>query len=71
MLAEAGLSFLGLGSLERVSWGYLLQNAQPFLLDAWWMAVFPGAAMTSVVLGLALAALLGDVDILARIRVVR
>ncbi len=71
MLTEAGLSFLGLGTLERVSWGYLMQNAQPFLRDAWWMAVFPGLAMTTAVLALALAALLGEVDFVARIRVVR
>ena len=71
MLTEAGLSFLGLGTLERVSWGYLMQNAQPFLRDAWWMAVFPGLAMTTAVLALALAALLGEVNFVARIRVVR
>jgi peptide/nickel transport system permease protein len=49
MLAEAGLSFLGLSSTERVSWGYLLHNAQPFLREAWWMALFPGIAITVTV----------------------
>lgn len=63
MLTEAGLSFLGLGTLEHVSWGYLLQNAQPFLRDAWWMAVFPGLMMTTVVLVLALVALLSKPDV--------
>ena len=71
MLTEAGLSFLGIGSLEHVSWGYLLQNAQPFLRDAWWMAVFPGLAMTLAILALALIALLGEADVVGRVRVVR
>ena len=56
MLTEAGLSFLGIGSLERVSWGYLMQNAQPFLRDAWWMGVFPGLAMTATVTVIAFTA---------------
>lgn len=59
MLAEAGLSFLGVGSATGVSWGYLLQNAQPFLRDAPWMAVFPGLAMTGTVLLLSFLSLLG------------
>ncbi|HSF15138.1 MAG TPA: ABC transporter permease [Vicinamibacteria bacterium] len=62
MLTEAGLSFLGLGSLQRVSWGYLLRNAQPFLLDAWWMSVFPGLAMTITVFSVALFAFGADGD---------
>jgi peptide/nickel transport system permease protein len=57
MLLEAGLSFLGLGDPDVVSWGYLASNAQPFLRVAWWMAVFPGAAIALAVLGLNL---LGD-----------
>lgn len=57
MLTEAGLSFLGLGTLPQVSWGYLLHNAQPFLRDAWWMAFFPGLSLTLTILALALAAL--------------
>lgn len=71
MLTEAGLSFLGLSTLERVSWGYLLQNAQPFLRDAWWMSVFPGFAMTSAVLALALLSLLGPGDVASRLRAIQ
>ena len=71
MLTEAGLSFLGLGALEHVSWGYLLQNAQPFLRDAWWMAVFPGLMMTTVVVVLALVALLGESDVVTSLHPVR
>ena len=59
MLTEAGLSFLGIGSATGVSWGYLLQNAQPFLRDAPWMAVFPGIAITSTILLLSLFSLFG------------
>ncbi len=57
ILIEASLSFLGLGDPNRVSWGFLANNAQPFLQQAWWMAVFPGAAIVMAVLGLNL---LGD-----------
>jgi len=59
MLTEAGLSFLGMGGSTGVSWGYLLQNAQPFLRDAWWMAVFPGLAITGAILLLSLFSLFG------------
>ena len=52
ILTEAGLSFLGLGDPTKPTWGYMLYNAQPFLRYAWWMAVFPGIAITLVVLGL-------------------
>src|SRR3984893_9774892 len=57
ILMEAGLSFLGLGDPDVVSLGYLANNAQRFLRVAWWMAVFPGAAIALAVLGLNL---LGD-----------
>ncbi|HXJ80265.1 MAG TPA: ABC transporter permease [Candidatus Methylomirabilis sp.] len=52
ILLEAGLSFLGLGDPALVSWGLMLQQAQPFLRRAWWLAVFPGGAIALVVLGL-------------------
>ena len=57
ILIEAGLSFLGLGDPDVVSLGYLANNAQRFLREAWWMAAFPGATIGVVVLGLNL---LGD-----------
>lgn len=50
IVLEAGLSFLGLGDPNAISWGTMLQDAQRFLRQAWWMSVFPG-------LGIALAAL--------------
>jgi len=57
ILLEAGLSFIGLGDPNRMSWGYLANNAQRFLRVAWWVALFPGAAIALAVLGLNL---LGD-----------
>jgi peptide/nickel transport system permease protein len=56
ILIEAGLAFLGLGDPDRISLGYLANNAQEFLRLAWWMAVFPGAAIVVVTLGLNLLA---------------
>ena len=57
ILTETNLSFLGLGDPNRVSWGQMLYNAQPFLRSAWWTAVFPGIAILVTVLGFNL---LGD-----------
>lgn len=54
ILTEAGLSFLGLGDPNTISWGYLLNNAQPFIRLAWWLPVFPGLAIVVTVLGLSL-----------------
>ncbi len=55
ILIEAGLSFLGLGDPNVISWGFMLNNAQAFMRTAWWMAVFPGAAIALTVLGVNLA----------------
>jgi peptide/nickel transport system permease protein len=56
ILVEAALSFLGLGDRTLLSWGYLLNGAQPFLRVAWWMSVFPGAAIALTVLAVNLVA---------------
>ena len=56
ILLEAGLSFLGLGDRNLPSWGYLIYSAQPFLRTAWWMALFPGLAVTLTIVGLNLLA---------------
>ncbi len=52
ILLESGLSFLGLGDPNRISWGYLLGNARPFLRQAWWMPTFPGLAIFLAALSL-------------------
>lgn len=56
VLLEAGLAFLGLGDPNVASWGSLINNAQPYLEVAWWMWVFPGAAIVTAVLGMNLLA---------------
>jgi peptide/nickel transport system permease protein len=58
ILTAAGLSFIGLGAQPPApEWGDMLNDAQNYLQQAWWMAVFPGVAIVLVVLGLNL---LGD-----------
>ncbi len=51
IIAEASLSFLGLGQQPpEPSWGSMLNSAQRFLTQAPWLAVFPGLAIFLVVL---------------------
>lgn len=46
ILSEAALSFLGLGvQPPQPSWGRMLFEAQSFMGTAWWLSVFPGAAI--------------------------
>jgi peptide/nickel transport system permease protein len=53
LLAEAALSFLGLGEAPpRPTWGSMLYEAQKNMRNAPWIAVFPGAAIAVSVLGL-------------------
>ncbi len=56
ILIVAGLSFLGLGDPNVVSWGAMLNDAQQFVYEAWWMSVFPGLAITLTILGVNLMA---------------
>lgn len=58
ILAEASLSFLGLGQqAPHPSWGSMLNVAKNFLSQAPWMALWPGAAIFLIVIGFNL---LGD-----------
>ncbi|MFJ7355878.1 ABC transporter permease [Phyllobacterium sp. NPDC097923] len=58
IIAEASLSFLGLGQQPPApSWGSMLNVAKNFLSQAPWMAMWPGAAIFLVVIGFNL---LGD-----------
>jgi peptide/nickel transport system permease protein len=53
IIAEAALSFLGLGQQPPApSWGSMLNAAQRFLTNAPWMAIWPGLAIFLVVLSL-------------------
>ncbi|MDQ6634177.1 MAG: ABC transporter permease [Gemmatimonadota bacterium] len=56
LLLEATLGFLGLGDPGRISWGMLAAQSQGFLRVAWWLALFPGLAITVTVLGVNLLA---------------
>lgn len=50
ILAAAGLSFLGLGPTEpSPEWGLMLSGGRNVLGTAWWIAVFPGIAITLTV----------------------
>jgi peptide/nickel transport system permease protein len=52
ILAEAGLSFLGLGAPPGVpSWGSMLNDGREYMLVAPLLSVFPGAAIMLTVLG--------------------
>jgi len=50
ILTEAGLSFLGLGDPNQVSWGWMLNDALQSFLIAWWLPVFPGIIITMIVI---------------------
>ena len=49
ILTEAGLSFLGLGDPNVVSWGQMIQAGQRYMNVAWWMVLFPGLALLLLV----------------------
>jgi len=58
IVAEAGLSYVGLGTQPPMpSWGKMLNDAQTYIFQAPYLAIFPGLAITLSVLGLNL---LGD-----------
>jgi peptide/nickel transport system permease protein len=53
ILAEAGVSFLGLGDPNHVSWGTMLQSARAYSAvaeGAWWWFIPPGVCISLVVL---------------------
>ena len=50
ILAEASLSFLGLGTLD-VSWGKMIADGRQFIVQSPWTSLFAGLALTSLVFG--------------------
>ncbi|MXR39986.1 ABC transporter permease subunit [Halobaculum sp. WSA2] len=51
ILAEAGLSFLGLGVKPTTpTWGLLISDGRQFVSQAWWISVMPGLAIMFTVL---------------------
>jgi peptide/nickel transport system permease protein len=58
IIAEASLNFLGIGVQSSVpTWGGMLSDGREYMRQAWWLATFPGVAISIVVLGVNL---LGD-----------
>ena len=53
IITEAALSFLGVGvQPPTASWGAMLRTGSSYMELAWWLSVFPGAAIFVTVLGL-------------------
>jgi peptide/nickel transport system permease protein len=52
IIAEAGLSFLGLGVPPSIpSWGGMLADGRTYLAVAWWLVTIPGLAISLTVIG--------------------
>ena len=46
ILTEAGLSFLGFGvQPPQATWGNIIADSKTYLLEAWWLILFPGMAI--------------------------
>jgi len=46
ILTEAGLSFLGFGvQPPQATWGNIIADSKTYILDAWWLILFPGLAI--------------------------
>jgi peptide/nickel transport system permease protein len=55
IIAEASLSFLGLGTPpDQPSWGMVVANGRAYLNTAWWISTMPGLALSLVVLSVGL-----------------
>lgn len=52
ILIEAGLSFLGLGDPNVISWGAIIGAGRESIRDAWYISALPGIAIFAAVLGL-------------------
>ncbi len=50
ILFEAGMSFLGLSDPNVISWGQIVNVGAFHLVDAWWLAFFPGIAIALLIL---------------------
>lgn len=54
ILFQAGLSFLGLGDENTMSWGLMIGANRQYILDAWWPVTFPGLAIFVTVFAVSL-----------------
>lgn len=50
ILTEAGLSFLGLGDPNTISWGQMIFQGKSYLTNAWWVSTFSGLAIVFTVI---------------------
>ncbi|MDR5701204.1 ABC transporter permease [Agromyces aerolatus] len=58
IIAEASLSFLGLGTTDAMpSWGLIIANGRDYIPNAWWISTFPGIALAIVMVAIGV---LGD-----------
>lgn len=57
ILTEAGLSFLGLGDPNTISWGQMIYAGKAYITSAWWVATFAGIA---IIITVTIFYLLGD-----------
>ncbi|WP_342601160.1 ABC transporter permease [Psychrobacillus sp. FSL H8-0483] len=49
ILTEAGLSFLGLGDPNLISWGQMIYDGKAYMTSAWWISTFSGLATVILV----------------------
>lgn len=49
ILTEAGLSFLGLGDPNIISWGQMIYDGKAYMASAWWISTFSGLATVFLV----------------------
>ena len=54
ILFEAGLSFLGLGDPNVMSWGLMIGANREYILDAWWPVTIPGVMIFLTVFAVSL-----------------
>ncbi|MCB1458142.1 MAG: ABC transporter permease [Nitratireductor sp.] len=54
ILFEAGLSFLGLGDPNTMSWGLMIGANRSYIIEAWWPVTFPGIAIFLTVFAVSL-----------------
>ena len=54
ILFEAGLSFLGLGDPNVITWGSMIGGHRQYILDAWWSVALPGLFIFATVLSISL-----------------
>lgn len=54
ILFEAGLSFLGLGDPNTISWGLMIGQNRQYFLEAWWPVTIPGLIIFATVFAVSL-----------------